>query len=353
MNSRIRIDVFREETRTLLFRVEIDDIISNNDDINAVETFFNADGTIYNSWRPHGLNEASLIDQYLSEDGNSVDEYTIISITQLNSADLRMLNDLFRSREPNPYVIEDCISFIVSDDVNGLTAPVPGFHFDNEEEHELEPRRLFADDEDDDDDLGPLPDRIPELRRGMRFYDEPPPLTEAERADRARRQQEIAAQMANAAQQQVNVNDQEIFSECVICGEYLDNNAGPGPSDKCQENCNDVVSVCENNHLFHRGCILESCNVGRVNVGSEDYPSFGELSVASRCPLCKAPLVPSCEGLRNKERVEAVNEIINRGGKKKTRKTKNKGKNKKSMKKGKNKKSMKREKRRKTMKKRK
>ena len=377
MNSRINIDVFRGVTRTLIIRVEIDDIISNNDDINAVETFFNGDGTIQGSERSNGLDSDLLIDQYFSEVGNSEfgnseDEYTVINITQLNPNDLIMFNNLFRSRQPDPYVIEDCSSFIVSDDVEGLTLPVPGFHFDDEEENdELEPRRLFADD-DDDDDLGPLPDRIPELRRGvaMRFVEDEDELPLMSQAERTQRQQEIADQMALAAQEQ-DVRDCSPFPECVICGECLDNNAGPGPSENCQENCNDVVNVCENNHLFHRGCILDSCNAGRVDVAGQmrsRYYSFQEQSIATLCPMCKQPLVPSCEGLRDKERVptENINEegLINGGGRK-TRRSRNKGKNKKSMKKGKNKKlvkkgkSMKRVKkvksmkRRKTMKKRK
>ena len=367
MNSEIQIDVFSVVTRSLIFRVEIDDIISNNDNINAVETFFNGDGSIQGSERSNGLDEETLLDQYFSRDGNAAGEYTIIHINQLNPDDLIMFNAYFTSNHPDPYIIRDCISFTVSDDVNGLTAPVPGFHFDNEEEHELEPRRLFADDDDDDDDddLGPLPDRIPELRRGvaMRFVededeDEPPPMSQEERT---RRQQEINRQMALAAAEQ-EPDDIQPYPKCTLCFEYLNNVDGPGPSEKCQNNCNDVVDVCVNNHLFHRGCILNSCNAERVDIASQmgfpRYSSLQEQSIATQCPLCKAPLVPSCEGLRDKERVatENINEegLINGGRSRKTRRSRNKGKNKKSMKKRKNKKSIKRVKkgkRRKTIKK--
>jgi len=360
MNSIIRIEAFSAVTRTIVFRVEIDDIISNNDDINGVETFFNADGSIQMRNRMRGYDSELLIDQYFSEAGNSVDEYTMIYITQLNPNDLIMFNNLFRSQQPEPYVIKDCSSFIISDNIEGLTAPVPGFQLDDEEENdELEPRRLFADD--DDDDLGPLPDRIPELRRGvaMRFVeDEPPPMSQEERAERTRRQQEMADQMARAAQIP-DLREKQPFPECILCGEYLNNVDGPGPSEKCQNNCNDVVDVCVNNHLFHRGCILNSCNAERVDIASQmgfpQYSSLQEQSIATVCPLCKTPLAPNCEGLREKERVhtENINEggLINRGGK--TRKSMKKGKNKKSMKKGKNKKSMKKGKNKKSMKRRK
>jgi hypothetical protein len=376
MNSIIRIDVFRGVTRTLIIRVEIDDIISSNDNINAVETFFNGDGTIQGSERSNGLDSDLLIDQYFSEVGNSEDEYTVINITQLNPNDLIMFNNLFRSRQPDPYVIEDCSSFIVSDDVEGLTLPVPGFHLDDGELAARHFLRLISyddDDDDDDDDLGPLPDRIPELRRGvaMRFVEDEDELPLMSQAERTRRQQEIADQMANARQIQ-DLREEQPFPDCVICGEYLNNVDGPGPSENCQVNCNDVVNVCENNHLFHRGCILTSCNAGRVDIAGQmrsPYYSFEEQSIATECPMCKQPLVPSCEGLRDKERVptENINEegLINGGRSRKTRRSRNKGKNKKSMKKGKNKKlvkkgkSMKRVKkvksmkRRKTMKKRK
>jgi len=365
MNSIIRIDVFSAVTRIPVFRVEINDIISNNEEIHTAETFADADGRFNVRTRQNGeVDTEFLINQYFSQDGNSVDEYTVIYITQLNPNDIIMFNNLFRSRQPDPYVIEDCISFIVSDEVEGLTLPIPGFHLDNEEENELQPRRLFADDDDDDDDdFGPLPERIPELRRGvaMRFVEDepPPPMTQAERNERNRRQQEMANRMALAAQQPVNADEEQPFPRCAICNGYLNNHDGPGPSEKCQENCNDVVNVCGNNHLFHRGCILNSCKAERVDVAAQmgfpQYSHFEEQSIATECPLCREQLEPNCEGLRDKERVptENINEegLIKGGISRKTRKSRNKGKNKKSMKKEKNKKSMKKEKNKKLVKK--
>jgi hypothetical protein len=245
-----------------------------------------------------------------------------------------MFNNLFRSRQPDPYVIRDCRVF---QGVAGLIEPLPGFHFDDEEEMVV----YGSDDENQDHDLlGPLP---------------PVNIPLMSQAERTQRQQQIADQMARAAQEQdVIVREEQPFPDCVICGEYLNN-----------VNCNDVVNVCENNHLFHRGCILTSCNARRVDIAGQmrsPYPaSFREQSIASLCPMCKQPLVPSCEGLRDKERVptENINEegLKNKGGRK-TRRSRNKGKNKKSMKKGKNKKlvkkgkSMKRVKKVKSMKRR-
>ena len=47
------------------------------------------------------------------------------------------------------------------------------------------------------------------------------------------------------------------YDMCNICyTDELNNVDGPGPTRYCSSNCNDVVSVCPGNHMFHRGCIM-------------------------------------------------------------------------------------------------
>ena len=152
--------------------------------------------------------------------------------------------------------------------------------------------------------------------------------------ERIRRQQQqqqqstqIAEQMQRAAQIPTDNEKEQPFPECVICGDYLNNNAGPGPSAKCVNNCNDVINVCKNNHLFHRGCILNSCNAGRVDVASQmgfnEFQSLQTQSISTTCPICRAKLLPNCQGLRDKERVPTENinidGLINKGGKRNRR----------------------------------
>jgi surface protein len=180
------------------------------------------------------------------------------------------------------------------------------------------------------------------LNSGMSQDNMPMTLEErAERTKRAEQKEHIEKQLAKhiklAEQQSINdKKEEQPFPECVICGEYLNNSDGPGPSEKChQENCNDVVNVCENNHLFHRGCILNSCNAEKVDaasqMGFDQFQSYQTQSIATKCPLCKNPLIPNCEGLRNKERVptEQIDEngLIAKGVKRK-RKTLSKRKTK-------------------------
>ena len=196
------------------------------------------------------------------------------------------------------------------------------------------------------------------LRSGMSPYNMPGMPVDMTQEERAERSNQIAEQMQRAAQLPIDDRKEQPFPECVICGEYLNNIDGPGPSAKCeQDNCDDVVNVCENNHLFHRGCILNSCNAERVDVvsqmGVNQDPHFKTQAITRECPLCKQPLIPNCEGLRNKERVptEQINKdgLINKGGKRK-RKTRGKRKTLGKRKTMKGKKSRKSRKSRKTMK---
>ena len=132
------------------------------------------------------------------------------------------------------------------------------------------------------------------------------------------------------------------FPDCVICFEPLDNISGPDPSQNCQRRCKDVVNVCRNNHLFHRGCILNSCNADSVNIAEQmGFDSIYNVaqSIATQCPLCKQPLNPSCNGVRRKPKVATKNigddgmeiNIVRGGGKqykKKKRYTHNRRRNK-------------------------
>jgi surface protein len=136
-------------------------------------------------------------------------------------------------------------------------------------------------------------------------------------------QQNIAAQMRKAAQIPIDDEKEQPFPKCVICNDYLNNNDGPGPSTKCRNNCNDVINVCENNHLFHRGCILNSCNADRVDISSQmgfnEVQNLQTQSISTTCPICREKILPDCQGLRNKERVPTENintdGLINKGGK--------------------------------------
>jgi hypothetical protein len=126
MNSNITIYVFSPRS---VFAVEIDDIISNNVNINAVEITQNENEIIPVRRPINDLSQETLIGQYFSEERTLQDNaYTFIRINQLNPADIIMFNDYFTSNHPNPYIIRDCSRFTVSDNVNGLTAPVPGFN---------------------------------------------------------------------------------------------------------------------------------------------------------------------------------------------------------------------------------
>jgi surface protein len=169
------------------------------------------------------------------------------------------------------------------------------------------------------------------LDSGMSQNNMPDRLLPPEVLKRKQAQQQIAEAMRLASQLPVDDREQP-FPRCVICDEFLNNIDGQGPNEKCQNNCNDVVNVCENNHLFHRGCILNSCNAERVDVASQmgfnQFQSLQNQSISTICPICRQPLLPSCEGLRDKEKVptENIDEngLIKKGGRRIRRKTQKK-----------------------------
>jgi hypothetical protein len=119
------------------------------------------------------------------------------------------------------------------------------------------------------------------------------------------RQKAINERVKQAAQQHVEIDTP--YEECIICGELLDNTNGPNESEKCTENCNDVVKICENNHMIHRGCILNACNADRVDVAAQiGFSQFSRLAEQKRknlCPICQMPLLVSCEAFKTVDKV--------------------------------------------------
>jgi hypothetical protein len=78
--------------------------------------------------------------------------------------------------------------------------------------------------------------------------------------------------------------------------------------------------------MFHRGCILEACNAGRVNVGDQmgysQYPSMQPQARTQQCPVCTKPLQPTCEELVTASKVPNKDlPLKSTGGRKRRRMT--------------------------------
>ena len=104
------------------------------------------------------------------------------------------------------------------------------------------------------DELDEEPEQPIDIERMMRQLRESRErLEELERPERRQQQRElqtIALQRAKQAAEAAPL-DNSPYDECIICGDPLDNNQGPGSTPpKCRENCNDVVIVCEKNICF-------------------------------------------------------------------------------------------------------
>jgi hypothetical protein len=139
-----------------------------------------------------------------------------------------------------------------------------------------------------------------------------------------RRQQEIQQKAAEAARQADLNKNETPYEECQICGDLLNNIDGPGPNNKCSENCNDVVKICNNNHLIHRGCVLNACNADKVNIGAQmGFDQYGSLKDQERknnCPFCMTPLIVNCNEFRIIAKVPDSELIKPKGGKRKINK---------------------------------
>jgi surface protein len=83
------------------------------------------------------------------------------------------------------------------------------------------------------------------------------------------------------------------YEECFICSESLNNVSGPGPGRNCTQFCNDVVTICANNHKTHRACVLSSCNM------------MGSLR-SNKCPYCQVDLITNCNNFRNRQIVPKI-----------------------------------------------
>jgi len=104
----------------------------------------------------------------------------------------------------------------------------------------------------------------------------------------------------------------------------LNNIDGPGPNDKCSENCNDVVKICSNNHLIHRGCVLNACNANKVDIGAQlGFDQYGSLKDQERknnCPFCMTPLIVNCNEFKTIAKVPDSELIKPKGGRRKRNK---------------------------------
>ena len=125
--------------------------------------------------------------------------------------------------------------------------------------------------------------------------------------------------------------------ECVICNELMDGIHGPTnpmegePVNQIVNNPNDVITVCANSHVLHRQCSISTCTAPPVNI-LEQMSMEGEYlsaqSISTLCPLCKQPLLPSCEGFNNKKKLPLPfpEEIEFKGGRKTNKRKTNKRK---------------------------
>jgi hypothetical protein len=67
------------------------------------------------------------------------------------------------------------------------------------------------------------------------------------------------------------------YENCIICYAPLDNVHGPGFSNNCKKNFNNVIQVCDlesPKHYLHRGCAIAICNMSSVN------------EKRGKCPYC-------------------------------------------------------------------
>jgi surface protein len=112
--------------------------------------------------------------------------------------------------------------------------------------------------------------------------------TKRKQDETKRKRDEAHERMTAQAEIALKNSENSPYEECLFCAEPLDNINGPGTSIKCDMNCNDAVYICQNNHIAHRGCILQSCNSDEVDVAGQMgsiYSYNKELAHKNNCPF--------------------------------------------------------------------
>ena len=124
--------------------------------------------------------------------------------------------------------------------------------------------------------------------------------------ERAQRQEQIQTEQRERARQQFDERQQTEgernrtrieaqqnveYPDCSICMEPLDNIHGPPGTTGSRDN--DVLNVCDSNHLFHRVCIYNSCT--------------SPLAYRFNCPTCRKPLLKD-----DKTNIRVCNDLLNK-----------------------------------------
>ena len=140
-------------------------------------------------------------------------------------------------------------------------------------------------------------------------------------------------------QNKLNVRiDNSKYEQCSICLDILDNIHGPGSTDNCKDNGNDVVIACTNRDMFHRGCILDWCNAPSVDTAAQmgsTYSNVKQQEKSNNCPLCREDLLKKCNEFNKIPKIPENQLPLKNGGGKRHSKTR-KISNRKSSKFGKN-----------------
>lgn len=203
----------------------------------------------------------------------------------------------FEYRDHPLFILEDYIE-IARESGNNLAAEAIEYFIEHRNFADID-RRFFEGELSESSpstDWSINPDDIEE-------FSSPASLTSSERRRLAERQADMQRRAAAAAAAAAASESSNGVERCTICDERLNNIDGPGPSANCNDNCNDVLAVCEHGHQFHRGCILDWCGAGEIDVGSQMGAMFTHMSEMKKgCPLCNMPM--NCADFPVQSRVE-------------------------------------------------